>query len=83
MSANFPLIPVAACLALAGCISPGSGDGPRRDISPAALAALPAGVPPDFLLKTGDDCYMIVLEAAEPLRGVPLRDDMGMPVCDA
>lgn len=85
MPAKFPLIPMAACVALAGCVMPGSGDGdgPRRDVSPAALAALPEGMPPDFLLKNGDGCYMIVLEATEPLRGAPLRDDLGVPVCDA
>lgn len=84
MPAKFPLILMAACVALAGCVMPGfDGEGPRRDVSPAALAALPRGMPADFLLKNGDGCYMIVIEASEPLRGAPLRDDFGNPVCDA
>ena len=85
MPSKFPLIPAAACLVLTGCVMPvfDNVGGARRDVSPAALAALPAGIPPEFLLKNGDGCYMIVLEASEPLRGVALRDDLGTPVCDA
>lgn len=75
------------CLGLAGCVSTPFGEveqgEQRRDLSPAAVAALPDGVSSDFLLKNGDGCYLVVLEAADPPRGVLLRDDLGVPVCDA
>ena len=84
MPAKFPLVLAALCVALSGCVIPGFDEGgPGGDVSPAALAALPDGIPPGFLLKNGDGCYMVVIEASEPLRGAPLRDDSGNIVCDA
>lgn len=85
---------LAAVAGLAGCVvDPGflsSGtDEPAptsdvpRDVSPAALAALPRGMSPGFLIKDGSGCYGLALEATKPLRGVPLLNDAGQQVCDA
>ena len=87
---------LAAVVGLAGCVvepaalsitdepAPAPSPAPEvpRDISPAALSALPAGMSPQFLVKDASDCYGLVLEASEPLRGVPLLNDAGQQVCD-
>ncbi|RVV99300.1 hypothetical protein EKE94_00965 [Mesobaculum littorinae] len=59
--------------------------GPQRltDISPAAMAALPEGMDPTFLIRDGNGCYGIAVEASDPPRGIQLIDDAGQPVCDA
>ncbi|EKE45522.1 hypothetical protein OCGS_0612 [Oceaniovalibus guishaninsula JLT2003] len=85
-------------LPLAACAVPGqTGFGPGYDSdrgfasafrrappqpSPAALAALPAGMNPDFLIKGGDGCYLIALEQGDPPMGVPLLNSAGVQVCD-
>lgn len=84
---------LTAVAGLAGCvvdpgILPGTDEPDRtsdvpRDVSPAALAALPRGMSPAFLIKDGSGCYGLALEATKPLRGVPLLNDAGQQVCDA
>ncbi|WP_145953369.1 hypothetical protein [Oceaniglobus indicus] len=67
---------VMAGLALAGCVQTTSGP------SAAAIAALPPGVDPSFLIKDGNGCYGIGIEATEPQTGVALVDATGQQVCD-
>jgi hypothetical protein len=50
-------------------------------VSAAALAALPAGVPPSALIRGKDGCYGVVVEVTTPLVGVPLRGPDGQQVC--
>lgn len=67
----------------ATCSLPGQeDDGVIDDISPAALAALPPGVDPAFLIRDENGCYGISIEAADPPTGPPLIDASGLPVCD-
>ncbi|WP_375261635.1 hypothetical protein [Palleronia sp.] len=68
--------------ALAGTDEPDRTSNVPRDVSPAALAALPRGISPEFLIKDASGCYGVALEASEPLRGVPLLNDAGLQVCD-
>lgn len=58
-------------------------DGRIPNISPAAMAALPQGVDPRFLIRDSNGCYGIALEAAEVPTGIALRNDAGQQVCDA
>lgn len=84
---------LVAVTALGGCVIDPSSlsaidepqQGPRmpRDVSPAALAALPRGMSPQFLIKDAANCYGLALEAGDPVRGVPLLNDAGQQVCDA
>ncbi|WP_425093236.1 hypothetical protein [Tropicimonas sp. S265A] len=52
------------------------------DISPAALAALPDGVPPSLLIRDGNGCYGIAIEKTEPQTGAALLDANRQPICD-
>lgn len=72
---------VSAAAALAGCVMD-DGTGRVNDASPAALAALPEGIDPGFLIRDENGCYGIVLEATETPQGPPLRDAFGQQVCD-
>ncbi|SFG22937.1 hypothetical protein SAMN04488020_101577 [Palleronia marisminoris] len=84
---------LVAVTAVGGCVMDPVGisatdepvQGPQmpRDVSAAALAALPRGMSPQFLIKDGADCYGLALEASDPVRGVPLLNDAGQQVCDA
>lgn len=72
---------VIVTLGLSGCIfSKYDEQGRLRNISPEAMAALPDGVDPGFLVRDDAGCYGVVLEAEGP--GVPLRNDLGQQVCD-
>lgn len=70
---------LAVALGVAACEMPVVDDGP----SPAALAALPTGIDPSFLIKDGNGCYGIAVEQTEPQTGVALLDASGQQVCDA
>lgn len=84
-----------AVTALGGCVvdpdilsatdEPEQAQAPQmpRDVSPAALAALPRGMSPQFLIKDAANCYGVAIEASDPVRGVPLLNDAGQQVCDA
>ncbi|WP_168771096.1 hypothetical protein [Palleronia sediminis] len=52
------------------------------DASPRAIAALPPGMSPSFLIRGADGCYGIALENNDPPTGIPLRDASGAPICD-
>jgi hypothetical protein len=55
------------------------------EASPAALAALPPGVDPGFLIKDGNGCYGIAIEVPQegaPQTGPALLDATGQQVCD-
>ncbi|MEM8580360.1 MAG: hypothetical protein AAGA38_11340 [Pseudomonadota bacterium] len=54
-----------------------------NDISPEALAALPAGVPPSLLIRDAQGCYGIAIEKTEPQIGAALLDANRQPICDA
>ncbi|WP_226782680.1 hypothetical protein [Oceaniglobus trochenteri] len=71
-------------LALAGCVETGPAVGPQglRDVSPAALAALPPGIDQSFLIRDSNGCYGLAVEKTEPQRGVALLDASGKQVCD-
>jgi hypothetical protein len=63
-------------LILAGCVQAPTGP------SPAAIAALPPGIGPEFLVQSGNGCYFIAVEETEPQTGVPLTNASGQQVCD-
>lgn len=83
------LIVLAAGLALAACdeaamnaMSVQSANEP----SAAALAALPPGVDPGFLIRDSNGCYGIVIELpqqGQPQTGPALLDANGQQVCDS
>jgi hypothetical protein len=76
----------AFVLFLAGCVTAPvtvAEDGSVRGVSPAAMAALPRGISPAFLIKDVNNCYGIAVEASDPPRAVPLLNDAGQQVCDA
>jgi hypothetical protein len=52
-------------------------------LPPQVLAALPAGVPPSVVQRSGDGCYLLSIEVTTPPSGYPLRDAAGNLVCDA
>lgn len=54
-----------------------------NNISPEALAALPAGVPPSLLIRDGNGCYGIAIEKTEPQTGAALMNANRQPICDA
>ena len=66
----------------ATCTLPNETAGTVRDVSPAALAALPRGIDPGFLIKDENGCYGIALEASEIPSGPPLVNVAGQQVCD-
>ena len=77
-------IGLAALLLLGACVmSEYDEEGRLRNISPAALAALPAGIAPAVLIRDADGCYGIVLVQSETAEGVRLLNDQGVQVCDA
>lgn len=77
------LLMVVATAALAGCVLPGDNGSSGPQASPAALAALPRGIDPGFLIQGEDGCYGVALEAAAIPTGVPLVNAAGQQVCDA
>ncbi len=85
MRPSLPALAGLAMAALAGCEMPNATDetGLLRNISPQALAALPSGIDPRFLIRDGNGCYGVALEVTEPPSGIALMDAAGQPVCDA
>lgn len=81
-----PLLALAFAIAPAACdLAMAPGNKPI-EVSPAALAALPEGVDPGFLIKDSNGCYGIVIEVAPegtPASGPALLDADGVQVCDA
>lgn len=76
---------VAAVLGLAACepVQKDEAGVPLlNDISPRALAALPAGVPPSLLIRDSDGCYGIAIEKTQPQTGAALLDANRQPICD-
>lgn len=53
-----------------------------ENISPRALAALPAGVPPSLLIRDSKGCYGVAIEVTEPQTGAALLDADQQPICD-
>lgn len=76
------LMIVLVTAAPATCTLPGETTGTPRNVSPAALAALPNGIDPGFLIKDENGCYGVALEAAEVPTGPPLIGADGRQVCD-
>ncbi|SFP72236.1 hypothetical protein [Tranquillimonas alkanivorans] len=78
------LIALVMLTSAAGCDvpDPNAPPEPIDDISPAAMAALPEGVDPIFLIRDAQGCYGISVEATEPVTGVALLDAEGNQVCD-
>jgi len=72
--------------ALAACemTDPGPGVGPQglRNVSPAAIAALPPGIDSTFLIRDDNGCYGLAVEQTEPQTGVALLGADGRQVCD-
>ena len=54
-----------------------------RNVSPAAIAALPPGIDPSFLIRDENGCYGLAVERTEPQTGVALLGADGRQVCDA
>ena len=79
------LIVMALAAAPASCAMNGDRDedGVLDEISPTALAALPEGTDPGFLVRDPDGCYAVIIEVTEPQTGIPLRDAAGQHICDA
>jgi hypothetical protein len=70
-----------ATIVLTGCIfSEYDEEGRLRNISPEAMAALPGGMDPGFLVRDDSGCYLLVVDAGGA--GVPLRNAAGSQVCD-
>jgi hypothetical protein len=72
-------------VALAGCeptLTDEAGVPVLNDISPRALAALPAGVPPSLLIRDRNGCYGVAIEKTEPQTGAALMDENRQPICD-
>ena len=75
------LLMALGAVTLSACtVSTGTDGGPKA--SPAALAALPEGIDPGFLIQGENGCYGIALEASATPTGIPLRDANGQQVCD-
>ncbi|SEN86226.1 hypothetical protein SAMN04488011_10731 [Palleronia pelagia] len=74
------LILVAALVALTGCVEATGGRSAQP--SAAALAALPQGMNPGFLIRDSNGCWGLALEASATPTGIPLRDATGQQVCD-
>lgn len=67
----------------ASCLMPDVDENGRLlNISPAALAALPPGVDPAFLIRDENGCYGIQIEVTDPPSGPALLDKDGNAVCD-
>ncbi|WP_108482147.1 hypothetical protein [Oceaniglobus ichthyenteri] len=54
-----------------------------RNVSPAAIAALPPGINESFLIRDDNGCYGLAVEKTEPQTGVALLGADGKQVCDA
>lgn len=79
---SFVLIILAAALPASCAMSERTEDGRLKAISPAALAALPEGVDPGFLIRDRNGCYGISIEKTDPPSGLALRDANGTHICD-
>jgi hypothetical protein len=53
-----------------------------RNVSAAAIAALPPGIDQSFLIRDDKGCYGIAVERTEPQTGVALLGADGRQVCD-
>ena len=80
---SITLLAFAAAAPASCSLSERDDDGALRDISPAAMQALPAGVDPGFLIRDASGCYGISIERTDPPSGIALRDANGTHVCDA
>ena len=82
-------LPLGLVVLLAGCAVPPGGPlaAPKPPapppLSPAALAALPPNITPDFVIQGSNKCYFIAVEKTEPQVGTPLLNADGTQVCDA
>ncbi|TRD16687.1 hypothetical protein [Palleronia caenipelagi] len=80
---------LVATVSLSGCVLPQlEEEDPTllKNISPEALAALPQGVDPHFLIRDANGCYGLALEAVpeeQVLTGIALLDANGQQICDA
>lgn len=54
-----------------------------RNVSPAAIAALPPGIDQTFLIRDSNGCYGLAVELTEPQTGIALLGADGRQVCDA
>lgn len=79
------MIVIASVLALGACeMTTPEDDSPGlRNVSPAAIAALPAGIDSSFLIRDANGCYGIAVEQTEPQTGIALLGADGQQVCDA
>ena len=73
---------IAICVALAGCQIDPEASQPIESYPPEVVAALPPGVPPSIVFKTGEGCYAYSIEQNSPLTGFPLMDRAGNPICE-
>lgn len=51
-------------------------------LPPQVRAAMPDGMPRDFVFEAANGCWAVGLEAGEPRQGRPLRDAAGNWVCN-
>lgn len=85
------LIPLIALPLIAACadIAPVQLDEngvpippPPPPLPPQVQAAMPEGMPRDFVFEAANGCWAVGIEAGEPRRGRPLRDAAGNWVCN-
>ena len=76
------ILGTASLIALAGCQIDPETQQPVKTYPPEVIAALPPGVPPSIVFKTGEGCYAYSIEQTTPLSGFPLTDRAGNPICE-
>jgi hypothetical protein len=55
---------------------------PPPPLPPQVQAAMPDGMPRDFVFEAANGCWAVGIEAGEPRTGRPLRDVDGNWVCN-
>lgn len=75
---------IAACADLTGPVDENGVPipPPPPPLPPQVQAAMPDGMPRDFVFEAANGCWAVGIEAGEPRTGRPLRDAAGNWVCN-